>query len=93
MNSYHKEATVGLFVLAGATAFVLGAMWLRGQSWGNPPTLRVAYENIGTLKTGSPLMISGAVGASEPLERPASDEGVVTDLRFEIFKVPAQSTA
>ncbi len=61
MNSYHKEATVGLLVLLAIVAFVLGAMWLRGQSWGNPPTLRVAYEDIGNLKSGSPVLISGAV--------------------------------
>lgn len=61
MNSYHKEATVGLLVLVAIIAFVLGAMWLRGQSWGNPPTLRVAYADIGNLKVGSPVLISGAV--------------------------------
>ncbi|HRP09265.1 MAG TPA: hypothetical protein PLL69_12340, partial [Gemmatimonadales bacterium] len=60
MNSYHKEATVGLLVLLGAVAFVLGAMWLRGQSWGNPPELRVAFSDINNLKIGSPVMISGA---------------------------------
>jgi len=71
MNSYHKEATVGLLVLLAVVAFVLGAMWLRGQSWGNPPTLRIAYEDIGNLKAGSPVLISGAV------------VGRVEDLRFE----------
>lgn len=61
MNSYHKEATVGLLVLVGIVAFVLGAMWLRGQSWGNPPEVHAAFEDIGNLKVGSPVMISGAV--------------------------------
>jgi phospholipid/cholesterol/gamma-HCH transport system substrate-binding protein len=61
MNSYHKEATVGLLVLVGIVAFVLGAMWLRGQSWGNPPEVQAAFSDIGNLKVGSPVMISGAV--------------------------------
>jgi phospholipid/cholesterol/gamma-HCH transport system substrate-binding protein len=61
MNSYHKEATVGLMVLVGIVAFVLGAMWLRGQSWGNPPEVQAAFSDIGNLKVGSPVMISGAV--------------------------------
>lgn len=69
MNSYRKEATVGLFVIVGVVAFVLGAMWLRGQSWGNPPVVRAAYENIATLKVGSPVMISGVqVGRVEELQ-------------------------
>lgn len=69
MNSYHKEATVGLLVLVGIVAFVLGAMWLRGQSWGNPPEVRAAFTDIGNLKVGSPVVISGAVvGRVEALE-------------------------
>jgi phospholipid/cholesterol/gamma-HCH transport system substrate-binding protein len=69
MISYHKEATVGLLVLTGIVAFVMGAMWLRGQSWGNPPQLRVAYSDIGNLKVGSPVQISGAIlGRVEALE-------------------------
>lgn len=69
MNSYRKEATVGLFVLVGIIAFVLGAMWLRGQSWGNPPEVRAAYEDIATLKVGSPVLISGVqIGRVEALQ-------------------------
>lgn len=69
MISYHKEATVGLLVLLGIVAFVFGAMWLRGQSWGNPPEIRVAFADIGNLKVGSPVQVSGAVlGRVEALE-------------------------
>jgi phospholipid/cholesterol/gamma-HCH transport system substrate-binding protein len=71
MNSYHKEATVGLLVLVGVVAFVLGAMWLRGQSWGNPAEVHAAFTDIGNLKVGSPVIISGAV------------VGRVEELRFE----------
>ena len=61
MHSYHREATVGLLVLLGLTAFVVGTMWLRGSSFGNPPEVRAAYADVGNLKVGSPVQVSGAV--------------------------------
>ncbi|MDZ4257330.1 MAG: MlaD family protein [Gemmatimonadales bacterium] len=60
-NSYYREATVGLIVLVGVGLFIFGTVWLRGRAWGNPPVLRVAFENIMTLKEGSPVRVSGAV--------------------------------
>lgn len=73
MNSYHKEATVGLLVIVGAVLFVLGTMWLSGRAIGNPPGIRVAFADVATLKEGSPVRVSGAViGQVEriELERP-----------------------
>lgn len=73
MNSYHKEATVGLFVLVGVALFLFGTMWLSGRAFGNPPTITVAFPDIQTLKEGSPVRVSGAViGSVETitLERP-----------------------
>lgn len=64
LHSYYKEATVGLIVLVGLGLFVFGTVWLRGRAWGNPPILRVAFENIMTLKEGSPVRVSGAVVGS-----------------------------
>lgn len=61
MNSYYKEAAVGLIVIVGAVLFVLGTMWLRGRAWGNPPTITAAFTDIMTLKEGSPVRVSGAV--------------------------------
>jgi phospholipid/cholesterol/gamma-HCH transport system substrate-binding protein len=73
LNSYYKEATVGLLVLVGLVLFVFGTMWLRGRAWGNPPALTAAFSDILTLKEGSPVRVSGAVvGSVETirLERP-----------------------
>jgi phospholipid/cholesterol/gamma-HCH transport system substrate-binding protein len=73
LNSYYKEATVGLIVLLGLVLFVFGTMWLRGRAWGNPPSVTAAFSDIMTLKEGSPVRVSGAViGSVESivLERP-----------------------
>jgi phospholipid/cholesterol/gamma-HCH transport system substrate-binding protein len=93
MISYHKEATVGLLVLLGVVAFVFGAMWLRGQSWGNPPELRVAYADIGNLKVGSPVQISGAVlGRVEALEFERKGR-VIAVLTYDAEKITPTTTA
>ncbi|MEP6589839.1 MAG: MlaD family protein [Gemmatimonadota bacterium] len=59
MNSYQKEAAVGLLVLLGAAAFVGGGMFLRNVSMKRPDVM-VRFENIGNLKDGAPVRISGA---------------------------------
>ena len=59
MNSYQKEAAVGLFVLLGAAAFVGGGMFLRNVSIKSPDVM-VHFEDIGNLKDGAPVRISGA---------------------------------
>lgn len=69
MNSYYKEAAVGLLVLLGVGGFVVGTMWLRGRSIGNTPLVLVAYEDVGTLKEGAPVKVSGAaIGTVERIE-------------------------
>lgn len=73
MHSYHKEATVGLLVVLGVTAFIVGGMWLKGSAIGNAPRVAIAYADVQTLKEGSPVNVSGAViGRVESirLERP-----------------------
>jgi len=73
LNSYYKEATVGLLVLVGLVLFVFGTMWLRGRAWGNPTAVTAAFSDILTLKEGSPVRVSGAVVGSVEmirLERP-----------------------
>ncbi len=73
LNSYYKEATVGLIVLVGIGLFIFGTMWLGGRGWGNPSTVTAAFSDIQTLKEGSPVRVSGAVvGSVETirLERP-----------------------
>ena len=59
MNSYQKTAAVGLFVILGATLFLGGVLWLRGKSVGKAE-LNVLYTDIGNLKEGAPVRISGA---------------------------------
>ncbi len=59
MNSYQKEAAVGLLVLLGAAAFVGGGMFLRNKSIKSPDVM-VLFDNIGNLKDGAPVRISGA---------------------------------
>lgn len=67
MHSYHKEATVGLLVLVGLTVFIGGTLWLRGQTLG-AADLNVMYADIGNLKEGAPVRISGApVGRVEEI--------------------------
>lgn len=70
MNSYLKEATVGLLVLAAVAIFVVGGLWLRGRTLG-PPDVQVIFADISNLKEGAPVRISGA-----PVGR-------VSDIRFE----------
>lgn len=67
MHSYHKEATVGALALVALAAFVGGTLWLRGKSIG-APELNVVFADIGNLKEGAPVRISGApVGRVEEI--------------------------
>jgi|CXWL01.1.fsa_nt_gi phospholipid/cholesterol/gamma-HCH transport system substrate-binding protein len=67
MHSYHKEATVGAVVLVAIAAFVGGTLWLRGKSIGKPE-LNVVFADIGNLKEGAPVRVSGApVGRVEEI--------------------------
>ena len=59
MNSYQKTAALGVFVITGAMLFVVGVLWLRGKSVGKPD-INVIYSDIGNLKEGAPVRISGA---------------------------------
>jgi phospholipid/cholesterol/gamma-HCH transport system substrate-binding protein len=59
MNSYQKTAAVGLLVIIGAVLFVGGALWLRGKSL-SAADVNVLYTDIGNLKEGAPVRISGA---------------------------------
>jgi len=56
---YKREATVGAIVLAGAAVFVLGMMWLGGRNFGRRDVVPVHFEDIGNLKTSSPVKVSG----------------------------------
>lgn len=67
MHSYHKEATIGALVLVALGAFVGGTLWLRGKTLGSPE-LNVMFADIGNLKEGAPVRVSGApVGRVEEI--------------------------
>ena len=89
---YKREATVGAIVLASAAVFVLGMMWLGGRNFGRRDILPVHFEDIGNLKTSSPVKVSGVqVGKVDRIlfERVGS---VRVDLALK-EKVPLQSDA
>jgi phospholipid/cholesterol/gamma-HCH transport system substrate-binding protein len=56
---YKQEVTVGTLVLVAAALFIWGTMWLGGRSLGGAPTITIAFPDVGTLKRGSPVKVSG----------------------------------
>lgn len=68
MHSYYKEATVGGLVIVAVVLFLWGALWLTGGTWNRAGLVPVWYQDIGTLKDGAPVRISGAqVGRVESI--------------------------
>lgn len=66
---YQREATVGGLVILGIALFIIGTMWLSGRSLGAGDHLQIQFEDIGNLKTGSPVTVSGvAVGRVERID-------------------------
>lgn len=59
MNSYQKEILVGVFVLVAVSAFIAGALWLRGKGVGRDDVY-VVFSDVATLKDASTVRISGA---------------------------------
>lgn len=68
MNSYYKNATIGLLVILGVVVFVVGSLWLRGKTI-RSPDVEVLFNDIGNLKEGAPVRVSGApVGRVSEIE-------------------------
>src|SRR5262249_50735319 len=66
---YKQEVTVGVLVLAGVGLFLAGTMWLKGTSFTTEPRLQVVFPDVGTLKQGSPVRVSGvSLGKVERIE-------------------------
>ena len=59
MNSYQRNVVVGILVILGALGFVGGTLWLRGKSIGSADAA-IIFADIGNLKEGAPVRISGA---------------------------------
>ena len=71
MDLHHKqEVTVGVLVLAGLAIFVGGTMWLKGSSFSQGGGgVRIQFADIGTLKKGSVVKVSGvSLGKVESVE-------------------------
>jgi phospholipid/cholesterol/gamma-HCH transport system substrate-binding protein len=57
---YKREITVGALVLAAIVLFIIGALWLGGKSVGGTGDLTtVEFSQVGNLKEGVPVLISG----------------------------------
>jgi phospholipid/cholesterol/gamma-HCH transport system substrate-binding protein len=66
---YRQEVTVGVLVLAGIGLFLGGTMWLRGKSFSRAPQVEIVFPDVGTLKRGSPVRVSGVeLGSVERIE-------------------------
>ena len=67
---YKQEITVGGLVLAGIALFIVGTMWLSGRSLSRGDnTVRVQFEDVGSLKAGNPVRVSGVqLGSVEDIE-------------------------
>lgn len=76
---YQREVTVGGLVLLGIILFILGTMWLSGRSFGAGDHLPIRFGEIGNLKTGSPVTVSGvAVGRVEEITLRGLNDVLVT---------------
>ena len=81
MDLHHKqEVTVGLLVLGGIGLFMAGTMWLKGRSFSSSGNqLRVAFADVGTLKRGSAVRVSGVnLGSVERIDFEGVGKVVVT---------------
>jgi phospholipid/cholesterol/gamma-HCH transport system substrate-binding protein len=57
---YKREVTVGAMVLGAIVLFIVGALWLSGKSVGGAGDLTVIeFTQVGNLKEGVPVLISG----------------------------------
>ncbi len=57
---YKQEITVGALVLAAIALFVVGALWLGGKSVGGSGNqATIEFSQVGNLKEGVPVLISG----------------------------------
>jgi phospholipid/cholesterol/gamma-HCH transport system substrate-binding protein len=71
---YKQEVTVGTLVLVGALLFIGGSLWLQGKTISGAPKVSVQFEDVGTLKRGSPVRVSGV------------QLGTVSDITYKGYK-------
>ncbi len=56
---YRREAMVGLFLIVATVVFVLGMIWLRGQSLRPGHLVQIMFDDVSGLKVGDPVRTSG----------------------------------
>lgn len=76
---YRQEITVGALVLVGVLIFVLGGMWLSGKELGGgDEKVLVQFQDVGTLKVGTPVRVSGVqVGTVQEIRLETVDSVLV----------------
>lgn len=94
------EVGTGLFVVLGFAAlfFLTTQLPSSGLSFGNEPGYRVSarFDNVGDLKTGSPVSMAGVrIGRVEAIRFDPDDYRAVVDLRiaYEFDRIPEDSDA
>ncbi|HEU0054244.1 MAG TPA: MlaD family protein [Longimicrobium sp.] len=77
-----NEALVGVVVLAGILVALVGAIWLSGQSFGEPQRqLRAVFSEVGVLAEGSPVKYRGVkVGRVSKIALAPRGNGVLVDM-------------
>jgi len=70
MDLHYKQATaVGAMVLVAVVAFLAGTIWLQGRSISSGSLYTIAFTDIGALKRGTPVRVSGVeVGSVERID-------------------------
>ena len=70
MDLHYKQATaVGGMVLVAVVTFVAGTLWLQGRSLGGGTLYTATFANVGSLKRGSSVRVSGVdVGNVERID-------------------------
>lgn len=92
---YKQEITVGVLVLLGVGLFLAGTMWLRGQSFGGAgATVDIMFPDVGTLKRGSPVRVSGVeLGSIEDIEYQGVGRVLVTAMLQPVVEPRIDATA
>ncbi len=79
MDLHYKQQTiVGALVLAAIGIFLVGTIWLSGRSIAAGRVIHANFTNIGNLKRGSPVRVSGVeIGKVEDIEFRAVGDVIV----------------
>lgn len=75
---YKQQTVVGALVIAAIGIFLVGTIWLSGRSLAAGRVIHANFTNIGNLKRGSPVRVSGVeVGKVEDIEFRAVEDVLV----------------